>query len=269
MLPTAGLKAKAISVLQEVAKNYVYETTYGQVRIIRKGGLGFLTRFVSNSDPEEALLSGLDFRGKTIFDIGGYIGLMTMFFAARAKPSGQVIVFEPNRENCVQLQEHLLLNRVDNARLFRMALGEKKEACRLVVRQNSSATGSLDERIQSQIVKERRFKEWLVDVDTLDGAILTHRLPYPDFIKMDVEGVEYGVLLGASKTVHACAPDLEIEIHGADQVSKVENICRIVQLLQSWRYVIWHVESQQRITPENYQAARQGHIYCRRAGWND
>lgn len=261
---TTNLKTHALSLLDRLTSNYVYETSYGQVKMVRKGGRGFLKAWAGGPDPEELFLSTLDLRGRTVFDIGGYIGLMTIFFAERTKPTGKVVVFEPNQENCVKIDEHLRLNRVTNARLVPIGLGDKKESRPLAVRHNGGATGSMEERIQSRILNERGSKQWQVDVDTVDGAILAHSLPLPDFLKVDVEGMEYNVLLGAPKIIHDCSPEMMIEIHGADESSKTENICRIVELLQSWHYSVWHVESQQNITFENYSAAKRGHIYCRR-----
>ncbi len=106
-----------------------------------------------------------------------------------------------------------------------------------MLEKNSSSTGgSLDEKIQSQIIKEGNFKQLKVKVDKLDNIITTFNLPKPDFIKIDIEGMEYKALLGMSQTVQYYFPKFYIEIHGVDENSKFENIHRITELFQSWEY---------------------------------
>lgn len=237
-----------LHVLHNLTARYQYETVYGQVGIKRKGGLGFLKRVIGRRMPEQVFLSSLDLEGKTVYDIGGYIGLLAVFFAKSVGPRGQVVVFEPNQQNCHRIQEHFRLNRVTNATLIGLGVGNKKEHRVLMVRQNDSATGSMDDRIQSQIVKGNHFIQLRVEVDTLDNLALTNNLPKPDFIKIDIERMEYYALLGMAQIVHECFPSLYIEIHGADEASKAANIRRIVELLQSCGYSILYVESKQNIT---------------------
>jgi hypothetical protein len=138
------LKNGMLHVLHNLTARYEYETVYGQVSIKRKGGLGFLKKLIGRPMPEEVFLSSLDLKGKTVYDIGGYIGLLAVFFAKHVGPKGQVIVFEPNQQNCHQIQEHFRLNGVINAKLIALGVGNKKENRLLMVRQNDSATGSME-----------------------------------------------------------------------------------------------------------------------------
>ena len=89
------------------------------------------------------------------------------------------------------------------------------------------------------------------------------KLPKPDFIKMDVEGMEYNALLGMAETISKYKPSMCIEIHGADKESKIENVQRIVKFLDSHGYSIYHVESERAVTNNNAQTAKWGHIFCR------
>ncbi|UCF62445.1 MAG: hypothetical protein JSV37_07030, partial [Anaerolineaceae bacterium] len=62
--------------------------------LYRRFGFGFKLKFKLTD--EEKFLLGLDFTGKTVYDIGGYIGIHTLFFARAVGESGTVITFEPN-----------------------------------------------------------------------------------------------------------------------------------------------------------------------------
>src|SRR5512132_3013388 len=71
--------------------NFSYTCRRGLMRgLKRRGGLGFVPG--GTPTPEEEFLRSLDLKEKTVFDIGGFHGLMTVFFASRAK---QVITYEP------------------------------------------------------------------------------------------------------------------------------------------------------------------------------
>lgn len=264
MSTRSDLKEKLVLILSKVTANCVYEVAYGSVRIKRKGGLGYLKKLIGHHTPEEKFLSSLDLNGNTIYDVGGFIGIFTIFFAKTVGAKGQVVVFEPNPENCTKIQEHIRLNKVDNVRLFTMGIGARREKRTLFVRQNNSATGSMEEDIRSQIIKNKYFKQFQVEVDTLDNAISGNNLPKPDLIKIDIEGMEYAALLGTYQVMRNYSPCFYIEIHGAYETSKLENICRIVELFQSWGYSIWHIESKQNITISNFPIAKEGHIFCKR-----
>jgi hypothetical protein len=150
-------------------------------------------------------------------------------------------------------------------KIIRLGIGDtKKENQIFIVRRTDSATGSMDEGLQSRIVAEENFKQIQSSVDTLDGAIDTYELPKPDFLKIDIEGMEYQALMGMSKTINTCSPQIYVEIHGVDDVSKRENIRRISELFQSLGYSIFHIETQQNITISNCSIARVGHIFCSR-----
>jgi FkbM family methyltransferase len=266
MSESFSLKSTFLSLLQTLLADYVYKTRYGSVKIKRKWGAGSLSGIMHRATPEEAFLTSLDLKGKTVYDIGGFIGLLSVVFAKAAGPTGQVIVFEPNEENYTQLLEALRLNRVDNVQVLKLGIADTKGKDRLfVVHESFAATGSLNQEIQSRIVKKGRFKPLHIEVDTLDNAVATYGLPKPDFIKVDIEGMEYQALLGMTEILRTCSPQFHIEIHGADQFSKRENIGRIVAFLESHGYLIWHVETQQDIHSGNCAIAREGHIFCRRS----
>ena len=91
---------------------------------------------------------------------------------------------------------------------------------------------------------------------------MLYKLPKPDLIKIDVEGLELDVLLGAKATIEKSKPKLLVEMHGADEEKKIKNIKNVMDLLISHQYSIWHVEKEVEITHINYQIGKEGYIYC-------
>jgi FkbM family methyltransferase len=152
----------------------------------RKGGLGFI-RMPLRLTPEERFLMSLELKGKTIYDIGGHIGFLTLFFARSVGNTGKVITFEPNPESCAKLQENVRLNNFVNVEIKGIGLGKKREKRALAVRREEPATGSMEENIQSKILKEKWTKTFQVEIDSLDSQIELNSLPKPDFVKIDVE----------------------------------------------------------------------------------
>jgi len=249
-------------ILTPLTKNYTYRDSFGGVSIKLKGGLGFLCA-KHHPTPEENFLSNLELKGKTIYDIGGYIGVLTIFFAKTSGESGKVITFEPNPKSYAKIKENVALNNLDNVQILNIGIADKRETKTLVARSSVPGTGSMEKNIQQCILKEKSVESLQVEVDTLDCCIETNKLPKPNFIKIDIEGMEYSALLGMRETIGRDKPSLYIEIHGTDKESKIANIRRIVKFLDLNEYSIYHVESGQVVTNDNAQIAREGHIFCK------
>jgi FkbM family methyltransferase len=249
-------------VVKSLTKNLVYNVQFGNVKIKRKGGVQFLNR--QRSTEEQRFLSKLDLKGKTVYDIGAYLGIITTFFAKSVGSSGRVIAFEPNPNNFLEVKKSVELNDLHNVDILNMGVADVAGNIMMAVRNNDSGTSSMDPAIQAQILAEKNSITLTVEIDTLDHCITDKHLSPPHFIKMDIEGMEYKALKGLDRTLRQHAPDMYIEIHGADKDSKIANIRRIVDLFQGSNYQIYHVESKTNITPKNAEAGMEGHIFCQK-----
>lgn len=137
------------------------------------------------------------------YDVGSNTGWYTMISFAASEKS-KVCSFEPLLEHVECQKETIYLNRKENSvKIFELALSDHngKETIRL----GGSGT-SLDKDFL-----EVDFGTRTINVQTLDSLIKEDHIPYPDFIKIDVEGHEYKVLQG-SRTVLQSKPILFIEI---------------------------------------------------------
>ncbi|MFN7545051.1 MAG: FkbM family methyltransferase, partial [Acidobacteriota bacterium] len=104
-----------------------------------------------------------------------------------------------------------------------------------------------------------------VPVVRLDQDQIEQGLPYPDFIKIDVEGRELDVLRGMeSILVSATPPALFLEMHGETMNEKRRKTGAIVSYLRQLGYQnIQHVESGLMVDETNFAVAARGHLYCR------
>src|ERR1043165_1953864 len=71
--------------------------------------------------------------GDTYWDIGASIGLYSVLLAKAVGEKGAVVAFEPEPRSFQRLEQNVALNRLNNVRLFRNALGRSREKMRLNV----------------------------------------------------------------------------------------------------------------------------------------
>ncbi|GAF79068.1 unnamed protein product [marine sediment metagenome] len=226
-----------------------------------KGSLGFISP-IRRLTEEEKFLMDLDLSGQTVYDIGGYEGAFTIFFARAVGKNGRVITFEPHPDNAKKITENVRLNKFDNVGVRRIGLGKRRGKATLAFRHSELATASVQEDSKARILQEKGAKAIQIEIDSLDSQITANNLPKPDFIKIDVEGLEMDVLLGMGETIKGYKPKLFIEIHGVDIKRKTENVQRVAEFLLAGGYSLYHVESQQVVTAADIQIAKEGHLYC-------
>ena len=245
----------------------VYTARRGPARgLKRQGGLGWLPAFTPHRhewDAEEAFLDDLDWKGLTVYDVGGDQGLFSLFFARRVGEGGSVVVFEPNPRSCRRIGRNVQLNGFQNVRLVPQGLGERRERLSFTYPEYEPARGTAWPSFAQGLRRGKRLLKTLeIEVHALDEVIRENSLPAPDFIKMDVEGMEYPALKGMSATLREFRPRLSIEIHGIGEEDKIANATRVVTLLEDMDYRLYHIESGTTITRTDAGRAREGHLYC-------
>jgi FkbM family methyltransferase len=229
----------------------------------RKGGLGWVPAMFSPGivTAEQQFWSSLDLSGMTVYDVGAFHGLLTLFFAARAKA---VVCFEPNTQNHRRLMENLLLNGIENVEVRKVGVGSRGETLRMEGSPLMPGGASLDPKVAEELSRAGvKTVAEEISIVTLDEQIPEANLPAPDFIKIDIEGWELEALRGARRTLESHKPALFLEMHGETVREKRRKVAEIVAFLWEIRYRrIRHIETGTAITPENSAVAMQGHLYC-------
>jgi FkbM family methyltransferase len=229
----------------------------------RKGGLGWLPAMFSPGimTAEQQFWLGLNVSGMTVYDVGAFQGLLTLFFASRAKA---VVCFEPNTQNRKRLMENLMLNGIKNVEVRKVGVGSRHETRKMVWNPLIAGGASVDGKTVEELLRSgvgTVVEE--ISIVTLDEEIPQANLPAPDFIKIDIEGWEIEALRGARNTLELYKPTLFLEMHGETMREKRRKVAEIVACLWEINYRrIRHIESGTSITPENTSAAIEGHLYC-------
>jgi FkbM family methyltransferase len=254
------LKNLIILGIRPLLKKRVYTVRNGLAKgLRRKGGLGFLPKPMG---AEQLFLANQDFLGKTVYDIGGWEGVFTLFFSRAVGSAGHVVTFEPNPDNRRIIEENLRLNGFGNVMLRPVALGRVAQNATLAVGRNNSGQGSIRQELKSGILEKKGSQIHQVEVDTLDHQIEVRQLPLPDFIKIDVEGMELGVLEGMKETLRRVKPRFLIEVHECGLQDYGDNARAVVEWLLARDYAILHVETGQTVSKTNAAQVLREHIYC-------
>lgn len=137
-------------------------------------------------------------RGAVVVDAGGNIGNHSCFFSLFCNAS-VIHVFEPQRIAFGILKRNMELNRCRNVIPHNEALGSAPGQVSFVDQMIANC-GSLS--FVPAEMSENSYPATTVDLLGLDRL---------DFMKIDVEGAEYGVLCGAEQTISKFHPTIFME----------------------------------------------------------
>lgn len=246
-------------VISRISKslNFSYTSRRGLAKgLKRRGGLGFLPGGASTA--EEDFLRTLDLRGKTVFDVGGFVGLMTIFFASRA---ARVVTYEPLPASRSKIRDNLMLNRFDNVTLRDVAVAAEPGELKIVYDELMSGGATGDPEIGGELaVSAATPKSCVVPVTTIDLEIEAGQ-PVPDFVKIDVEGMEYPVLCGMRKLLASRKPWLYLELHGTTPQDKQKNAQDVIQAMRDAGYEVYDVENARIIGPAEPISGKESHVF--------
>jgi FkbM family methyltransferase len=230
----------------------------------KRGGLGLSQRLrpARRFNEEDAFLQRLDFAGKTIFDIGGFLGIHTIFFASRAGPQGRVVTFEPDPINYRHILRNVEVNGFENVMVRNVGVGERPGKLEFAY-PSDRGRGTANPKGLERYKRDHPDAALVtLPVTSVDAFLRSGEAPPPDFLKIDVEGLELAVLEGMTETAANYKPAIFVELHGWGSEDKQANSARVLRWLHGQGYEVLHVESGQSIASKGPQLAREGHLYC-------
>jgi FkbM family methyltransferase len=149
-------------------------------------------------------LARLVARGGVIADVGANLGNHAVYFLHALAPT-EIHLFEPNPACVAVLKENLALNPSPaRVQLHEKGVGETQGELFFVPH---------DDLNNSLVVNPETSNRKPVQIITLDDTLTT-----VNFLKIDVEGMELGVLAGAKRLIRECRPVIFIEVQNHNQV---------------------------------------------------
>jgi len=155
---------------------------------------------------------------------------------------GKVYAIEPVPDNVDLLKRNIELNKYTNIEVYQLAIGSKDglAPCYIAKARNLS---TLIKQI-SHAEKGGYVKEIEVKLTTIDDFLKDK--PYPNKIRMDVEGYEYEIIKGMNETLEACLPlEIFIEFH-FDLLGKEKSL-EILRILKEADFEISDITNEQRL----------------------
>lgn len=136
------------------------------------------------------------------FDIGANIGIFSLF-ASHKSMSTKVFCFEPVSDNFAALVRNIKLNNFNNIFPFNLGLGRDSKLTSLFLNDlrvgNSGAQLNRALNDKGELFPPARVETVLSF--TLDSLINEFGFPVPDYVKIDVDGLEHWILQGMIKTL--------------------------------------------------------------------
>ncbi|WP_202921283.1 FkbM family methyltransferase [Anatilimnocola aggregata] len=231
--------------LQDASQNTVF-----CVRTCRHGPMVFLPRdevigralevYGEFAESENRLMAELVRPGDVVIDVGANVGTVALALAAKVGAQGKLILFEPQPLVAQALCATLTFNGITFAQVRREAVGKSAGEVLIPIPGPDQAGNFGAVRVTSSGPGERTP---LVTLDSL--ALARCRL-----IKIDVEGMDFDVLLGATDLIERTRPHIYMEAKEGPATAQA------IGWLQARSYdCYWHFAAF--FSPDNFRGVKE------------
>jgi FkbM family methyltransferase len=186
--------------------------------------------------------------GDTVIDIGAHIGRYTITSSKQVGNTGKVVAIEADPDNFQLLKRNIALNNLTNVLPLNYAVFSTRTRMKLY---EQSASAKYNSLMLARAAKTKNYVE--VNADTLDSILKLNEINQVNWIKIDVEGAEFEVLKGSTKTLSTENVSLLIEIHNIADPRHYDNI------LDFLKYHNYEITFEQR-----YDGSGESHVIFRK-----
>ncbi|MGD8813266.1 MAG: FkbM family methyltransferase [Anaerolineales bacterium] len=161
--------------------------------------------------------------GDVVYDIGAHVGYTSLLYAQRVGNQGVVHAFEILPIVVEDyLQRTIQANSFNNVVTHDVGLSNQDQVLYLPIGE-TMMTSQESKAGEGQHVEACR-------ITTLDQYVKNHKLPLPNYIKIDIEGAEVDCLVGGEATLRKSKPLMMIEFHSTGLLQSG------FSLLDAWGY---------------------------------
>lgn len=198
--------------------------------------------------------------GMVVFDVGAHVGELTLLFSRFVGSTGSVHAFEATTATYQRLQTLLKAAERANVVTHHLALADRETTLNLhVYEQKHSGWNSLAQRpLQNYGIDVQPTHTEQVTATTVDAYCQAHQIQQIDLLKIDVEGAEYQVLLGARRMLEERKIACVVFEFGQTTFDMGNHPAQIQKLLQGCGYRLQNVVARDSLFPggRSVQTAR-------------
>ena len=170
-----------------------------------------------------------------IIDLGAWIGDNTIPWAKSIDKKSidkksievktTIYAIDPSPDNCQFIQQMCKHNQIDNVKVFQTAISDKCETL-----------STNDDMYHCTFASDETGRN-KVNAVSLDHLLLINEITNIGYIHLDVEGMEYKVLLGSRKIIEIYKPIITFEQH-----LEIDNYNLILDYLTENNYVVYLID---------------------------
>jgi FkbM family methyltransferase len=192
------------------------------------------------AESENRLMAAFINPGDTVIDVGANVGTVALALARGVGPSGRVLAFEPQRLVFQALCATLTMNGLTHVEARRQAVGRVPGAIRIpaidpTVEQNLGSI-RIDPVPNGAAPNGGAAAGDLVPLVTIDELSLAACA----LLKIDAEGMDYDVLLGAKETIARARPVLYFEGHAGGETVRAITFARDRKYRCHWHFAAFY-----------------------------
>lgn len=186
-----------------------------------------------------------------VVEVGGHIGFISLWFEYLTSPDGKVYVFEPGINNLPYIRKNV--GSSGRITLIEKAVGSSVGMIDFyedsLTGQNNSVVKDFEGYKQNAELSyvSSDINKTTVQITTLDTELKGTNI---DFIKIDIEGGEFGAISGATEILADSQPALMVEIQANEK--------ELYQLFLKYNYELFDPSGGRLTSPEELE----GNVFC-------
>ena len=201
-------------------------------------------------------------------DIGANIGTVSLSIAKKYRRKGlNVLAFEASERLSLKFKKNLLINKLTNVKLFNQALSKNNSLIDFYepdINSFNQGLGSLSKNLDLE-----KYVQKNIQTKKLDSLLKEEKLGDINIsvIKIDVQGNEMDVIIGAMETIKRCTPVIVMEYEEEyDDINK-GNKYNLLRFLREMSYEAFLIDIYEKNIYKkiNLTNFRNGNILCIRS----
>jgi FkbM family methyltransferase len=211
------------------------------LKLYPNDGAARLTYYFNYHEPEIFRFLDKYLQPNSVFvDVGANIGCYTLFASKRVGEKGKVLAFEPQPLTYRRLVENIQSNRSSNVIAEPYAVGRESGPLQVVSMADTARTYTQEVIVENPSRAIQGIE--ICQAVSLDDYFRDHPIYRIDYIKIDVEGFEFEVLLGAMRTLTVSVPLLiQIELFDELQVRSTGEAMPVQEFLTNLGYGFYSI----------------------------